>query len=124
MEWELFDHTHTLQALVTPRSACRTKSTTSTPAQGQKAKEGDQLCQKLFFAPLSEIQPQQAPPDDLESPLLASPLQLYGDGDHEGEGNINDALGEELSDLQEANCGLHKQLEVVILVILLSVLLK
>ena len=71
-------------------------------------------------------------PKDLESPLISSPLHLHGVGNKEeggmhdgeggkrdgeggkgdGEGGMGDALGEELGDLQEANCDLRKQLEV------------
>ena len=81
---------------MTPLSARRAKSATSTPAQEQQpAKGGGRLRQKLFFAPLTEALSQTK---DLESPLIASPLKLYGIGDRkggkcDGEGGTSDGEG-------------------------------
>ena len=63
---------------MTPLSARRAKSATSTPAQGEKQAQGkgDQLRQKLFFAPLTEEIQTWA--KDIESPLIASPLHFHG----------------------------------------------
>ena len=124
---------------MTPLSAQRTKSATSTPAQEpqQQAKGGDRLRQKLFFAPL--IEEMQTQSRDIEPSLPTSPLRLHGIGSKEGEkgdgeggigdgegdvgdreGGMGDLFGEELGNLQEANCDLQKQLEVVFCQFLLA----